>query len=87
MATRGAEDVRATLEPTTEFNVHVSQRTNCHVKPIDFTEERIRWMYDLEQNQQRRYELTALLVDYKAGFIAVAWRSGEPVFLRVTKDR
>lgn len=87
MATRGVEGARAGLETSTEFHVHISQRMNSKDRPIDFTEQRIKWMYDLERDPQKKLILTAALVDYKVGAIAISWRSGELVYLRVTKDR
>lgn len=87
MATRGAEDTRVRVGLGTDFHVHVSQKTTAKIKPIDFSEERLKWMHALEKDPQKKLLLSAMLVDYKIGAIAISWKMGEPTYLRVTKER
>lgn len=86
MQTRGSSKIP--LNECTEFTMHVSQKTEFAVakkKLIDYTEYRLRNYIDTVDDKQQKLVLTTMLADYLRGFIAVAWRRGQPVYLKVTK--
>lgn len=54
-------------------------------KVIDFTEVRLLYLIKTATEQRKRIQYAALLADYKAGKIVVAWKSGQPVFALIRK--
>lgn len=76
------------INECTEFTMHVSQRTEyagSRSKFIDYTEFRLRKYIKSVDDKQQVMILNAMLVDYLTGNIAVAWRKGQPVYIKVTK--
>ncbi len=72
----------------TEFQLHKSQQTifNNVLKNIrDYSEYRLIRYVDKTTDQQQKLILIALLHDYKAGHVAVAWKRGQPIWIKVTK--
>jgi hypothetical protein len=55
-------------------------------KVVDYTERRLEWLLRVCKPGTRKEQLKNLLHAYKTGSVAVAWSSGEPVFLRVTNE-
>ena len=76
------------INECTEFTMHISQRTEyagSKYKFIDYTEHKLRRYIDSVNDKQQAMVLKAMLVDYLTGNIAVAWRKGQPVYIKVTK--
>lgn len=76
------------INECTEFTMHISQRTEyagSKYKFIDYTEHKLRRYIDGVNDKQQAMVLKAMLVDYLTGNIAVAWRKGQPVYIKVTK--
>lgn len=84
MATRNASDVPGRPEKCTEFQLHVKSVPSSNV--IDFTERKLLIYVSNAKDQQQRAVLLALIEDYRNGHVAVAWRRGLPVPLRITKE-
>ena len=76
-ATRNPSRVERT---STEYQVHSANTTG------DFTEKRLNEMIKNASTGQQKMLLEALLHDYLLGVVAVAWKSGAPVYIRVTKE-
>ena len=90
MATRNPLNVNFLSGDCTDFVLHSSQRSSidkssgCRI--YDYTEYRlIRYAQNTEDAQQKLV-LMALITDYRVGLVAVAWKRGQPVPLRVTKE-
>lgn len=74
-------------ESHTEFQMHKSQNEWQSIKSIiDFTEHRLVQVADNAEDEQQKATLKKLLKDYKSGSVAVAWKSGKPVWLNVVKE-
>ena len=83
MATRNAAGMPGRTEPGTDFQLHNSGSAR---NIIDFTEHKlIRYAMKCNDAQQKLI-LMALVEDYRKGLVAISWRRGLPVPLRVTKD-
>jgi hypothetical protein len=89
MATRNPADVKGPLSECTEFVMHKSQQqifAGIQRKIVDYTEHRLlRYMSNVKDPQQKQV-LMAMIKDYRDGNIAVAWRRGQPVYVRVMKE-
>lgn len=86
MRTRGNSKIP--IHECTEFTMHVSQRTEfagSKGKLVDYSEHRLRRYIKTIDDKQQAMVLKAMLVDYLTGHIAVAWRKGLPVYVKVTK--
>jgi len=79
MATDSARRATKRLERGTDFQLHVRLPPNV----VDFTERRLLLCVDRAKDAQQRLFLVALVSDYQAQRVAVAWRRGRPVALRV----
>jgi len=89
MATRGGANVELNLGNSTDFVMHISRIQICKDSKcviIDFTERKLLKYAKTTKDKQQQLVIMALVVDYKAGHVAVAWKNGNPVPLRVTKD-
>jgi hypothetical protein len=89
MAIRNPLKVEPVLYPCTEFVLHKSQQPECaniQKKIIDYTEHRLLRYAEKTSDAQQRLTVMALLVDYRKGNVAIAWRAGSPTFVRITKD-
>lgn len=64
----------------TDFQLHLEGHAS---NVIDFTERKLVRYALATQDEQQRIVLMALIVDYRAGAVAVAWRQGRPIPLRV----
>jgi len=82
MATRNASNLPGRTERSTCFQLYTDNPTNV----IDLTERRLIMCAEKATDPQQKLVLMALIDDYRSGQVAVAWRSGKPVHLRVTKD-
>lgn len=76
------------LHECTEFTMHISQKTEYNGFRkilLDYTEFKLRKYIESVEDKQQKLLLRAMLADYLTGNIAVAWRYGSPVYLKVTK--
>lgn len=72
----------------TEFQLHKSQQTvfiGVLYKIFDFTEYKLRRHIDAVKDAQQKLVLIALLHDYTLGQVAIAWKKGQPVWIKVQK--
>lgn len=75
-------------EATTEFQLHKSQfvmgsgRRNL----FDYSEFRLKKYIEKLRDEEQKQVLQKVLRDYKMGMVVVAWKSGKPVWLSVTKE-
>ena len=86
MNTKGGSKIL--LSECTEFTLHVSQQSFFSVskkKLVDYTEFKLRKYMKSVSDEQQRIVIASMLVDYLNGLIAVAWRRGQPVYVKVTK--
>jgi hypothetical protein len=82
MATRNVADLPGRPEKCTEFQVHGGEARNV----IDFTERKLIKFAAKATDPQLKLTLAAMVDDYRKGHIAVAWRRGQPVYIKVTKE-
>ena len=70
----------------TEYQLHKSQLSNCIEQNIfDYTEYKfLKYMENFDNEKQ--LILINVLASYRKGSIAIAWKSGEPVWISVNKD-
>ena len=89
MATKSNSSVDLLIGTSTDFVMHVLQTQpkkthKCII--IDFTEKKlVKYALSIKDAQQQLV-IMALVKDYVDGFVAVAWKSGKPVPIRVVKD-
>ena len=73
----------------TEFQLHVSQFQSYHTSRKvlrDFSEEKLkRYLQEVSYDPEKKMLVSTILEDYKSGKVAIAWRRGEPVYVRMTK--
>jgi DNA topoisomerase IB len=70
----------------TEFQLHKSQNAAASYRHIlDYTSHRLLRYIDETTDDQQKSTLQNLLHDYRAGKIAIAWKSGKPIWMNVTK--
>lgn len=82
MATRNVADVSSRVDERTEYQLHTKRVGNV----VDFTLHKL-CMYALKtKDPQQKLMIFALIEDYRAGAVAIAWRRGLPIPLRVTKE-
>ena len=49
---------------------------------LDFTEKKISTLLITTKTPQRKEQLEHLLKDYKACLVKIAWKRGEPIFIK-----
>jgi hypothetical protein len=54
-------------------------------KVYDYSEHRLARHIEKTQDTQQKLVLIALLRDYISGHVVVAWKRGQPVWIKVTK--
>lgn len=89
MATRNPADVKVDKDGCTDFVLHKSQQTifsGLQQKIVDYTEHRLLRYANTVRDPQQKLVLMAMLSDYRDGKIAVAWKRGQPLYVRVTRD-
>ena len=89
MATNIPKNVLNKPWECTEFQLHKSQQTifNGIMKKIyDYSEHRLISYIEKVTDAQQKQVLKQVLKDYISGNIALAWRKGQPVWIKVTKD-
>jgi hypothetical protein len=72
----------------TEFQLHKSQIAPGGAKKnlVDYTEFRLKLYITQVTDEQQRLALEQVLASYKKGQVAVAWKSGKPVWISITKE-
>jgi hypothetical protein len=87
MRTRG--NTKIPFSECTEFTLHVSQKSEFSKNKrnlIDYTEHKLRRYILTVTDKQQALVLNVMLTDYIQGNIAVAWRKGQPVYIKITKE-
>lgn len=69
-------------EKYTEFQLYVGRGNVV----VDFTECKLRRYAAAAIDPQQKLTLCAMIDDYLAGHIAIAWKRGVPIWLKVTKN-
>ena len=71
----------------TEFQLHKSQINNSGKRNLfDYTEFRLKLYITQINDEQQKLTLQEILNSYKKGLVAVAWKSGKPVWINVIKE-
>lgn len=83
MATRNAANLPDRPEKCTEFQLHGGSSSR---NVVDFTEHRLLRIASKAHDPQQQLVLMAMIKDYRDGNIAVAWKRGQPVWIKVTKE-
>lgn len=81
VSSRNVAGVPNQQERCTEFQLHMGRIKNI----IDFTEQRLLWYAERASDPQQKVTLAALVRDYRGGLVAVAWKRGEPSWIKVTR--
>lgn len=68
----------------TEYQIHKSRTRQCNL--IDYTERKLLKHVDDTFDQQQKQVLSDLLLKYKRGEVAIAWRRGSPLYINVLKE-
>lgn len=85
MATRTPQGPgRSPGESCTEFQLHKSQLSSTRRNLFDYTEYRLK-RYISQLKDEQKTALLKVLKEYKQGLVAIAWKSGKPVWISVTK--
>jgi hypothetical protein len=72
----------------TEFHLHKSQQTVFNGllhKIVDYSEIRLRKHIEKIEDIQQKLILKNLLEDYVSGEVAIAWKRGRPIWVKVTQ--
>jgi hypothetical protein len=88
MATKIPRSNKTKLGECTEFQLHKSQQTaftGVMSKILDYSEYKLIKHIDTVKDAQQKLVLVALLHDYIAGHVAIAWKRGQPVWIKVGK--
>lgn len=88
MSTKIPKNTKVKPGECTEFQLHKSQRNvfdGIMNVVIDYTEHRLRKHIEKIKDAQQKLILSALLIDYISGNVAVAWKRGLPVWVKVSK--
>lgn len=74
-------------ERCTEFQMHKSQLSLLSVRYIiDYSEQKLKYFIKNVTDLQQKETLIKVLESYKRGEVAVAWKAGKPVWIKVTKE-
>lgn len=74
-------------EIRTEFQLHKSQLNTLESRNlIDYTEARLLKYIEQLKDKRQMVTIRTILEDYKKGFVAIAWKSGRPSWITVTKE-
>jgi hypothetical protein len=73
----------------TDFQMHKSQMTifdsKLSKRIYDYSEHRLTRHIEKVLDSQQKLILIALLHDYVCGDVAIAWKRGQPIWIKVTK--
>lgn len=84
-ATRNPNNVGAN---STDLVLHKSQQAifnGLHDKVIDFSEQKLLKHVESVTDPQQRMVLMALISDYRAGHVAIAWQAGNPTYVKIQR--
>lgn len=86
MITRSIGEIKLNpREHITGFQLYLgSLKSFSSIKTYDFSENKLK---RLIKENQGNFMLVELLTNYLAGKVAVGWRNGNPVFIKVIKDK
>lgn len=74
----------------TEFQLHISQLQSYYSNRdtlCDFTEHKLRlYIKNNQFDDQKLVLIKSILNDYVSGKVAIAWKQGEPVYIRINKN-
>lgn len=89
MSTRNPQNVKIDPKECTEFQVHKNHRISGILKKkvFDFNEYRLQKIIDSLGKTQAAEEANMILQQYKEGIIAIGWQRGNPLIIKVTKDK
>jgi hypothetical protein len=88
MATNIPKEASAKPGESTDFQLHKSQQAifgGIMKSIVDFTERKLNKCIEETTDENQKSLLVNLLKEYVAGKVAVAWRRGRPVWIKVTK--
>lgn len=88
MSSKTTKEDPKRLGDSTEFQLHKSQQTimSGDVKGVlDYTERRLLQFLKSATDDQQKAFYETLLSEYVSGKIAVAWRGGRPIWIKITK--
>lgn len=87
MATRSPQALgRKPGEMCTDFQLHKSQLSGIDKRNLfDYSELRLKLYISQITDEQQISTLTKILDQYKKGQILIAWKSGKPIWISVTK--
>lgn len=83
MATRNTVGLPDRNSRSTDFQLYVGSGSNV----IDFTRHRLLAFANKTKDLQQQMFLMALVEDYVNGLVAIAWKRGSPVHIKVTQDK
>lgn len=88
MATKSSSPGWKLGERSTEFQLHKSQiaGSNSVKKILDYSEYKLRIFLENTIDPQQQKTIRNVISSYCKGEIAVAWKSGHPVWIRITKE-
>ena len=89
MSIKLPKNARVKPGESTDFQLHKSQQTiySGSVRTIvDFTEYRLKRYIKSVTDDQQKLTLKQLLSDYIAGRVAIAWKRGQPIWIKISKD-
>ena len=89
MATNIPKNILVKPGESTDFQLHKSQQTifgGIQKKVYDYSEYRLMVCIDSAKDQQQKLMLVALLSDYISGHVAIAWKRGQPIWVKVIKN-
>lgn len=87
MATRNTQGPgRKPGEVCTDFQLHKSQIPSDKSNLFDYTEFRLKKYITQVRDEQQKSTLEDILLKYRRGLVAVAWKGGKPVWISVTKE-
>lgn len=71
----------------TEFQLYKSQLNVADSRNlIDYTENRLLKYIEQLKDKKQIITIRTILEEYKKGFVAIAWKSGRPSWISVTKE-
>lgn len=74
-------------EACTEYHLHKSQLSLDEKKNLfDYSEHRLKLYISTVTDEQQKISLQEIFSSYKKGLVAIAWREGKPVWLKITKE-
>lgn len=89
MATKMPKKTKMKPGESTDFQLHKSQLTifsGILHRVFDYTEHKLRKHISTVKDEQQKLTLRELLRDYITGNVAVAWKKGQPIWIKVSKD-